>query len=105
MQEIMTNEQLDHALSQKKAILFKHSLTCPISAHAYQEMQEFTAAHKDAPFYIIKIQDARQVSNTIAERTGVKHESPQVIVLEKGKPVWHASHFDITAAELHRQLS
>jgi bacillithiol system protein YtxJ len=73
-------------------ILFKHSLTCPISARAYRQMSELAA-----PVSLVVVQEARAVSREVEQLTGVPHESPQVIILRHGQPVWHASHFDITA--------
>jgi bacillithiol system protein YtxJ len=49
-------------------------------------------------------QHARNVSTAIAERTGIRHESPQAIVLKDGKPVYHASHYDVTASDVESQI-
>ena len=85
-------------------LLFKHSTTCPISAHAYREMSRLDAGAARSVSLVV-VQTARPVSNEIAARTGVRHESPQAIVLRRGRPVWTASHFDITAAEVERAVS
>jgi len=77
-------------------VLFKHSTTCPISAHAHREMSRLDAGAAGSVALVV-VQSARPVSNEIAERTGLRHESPQAIVLRKGRPVWSASHYDITA--------
>ena len=45
------------------------------------------------------------VSDTATARFGIRHETPQAILLRDGRPVWNASHFRITAAELARVLS
>jgi bacillithiol system protein YtxJ len=73
-------------------ILFKHSRTCSISARAYEEMTELNQT-----VMLVLVQTAREVSNEIEARTGVTHESPQVIVLRNGTAVWHASHGNIKA--------
>ena len=92
------------ALSQEEPVLlFKHSTTCPISAHAYREMSRLDAGAATSVALVV-VQTARPVSNEVAARTGVRHESPQTIVLRRGKPVWTASHYDITAAEVERSL-
>jgi bacillithiol system protein YtxJ len=36
---------------------------------------------------------------------GVRHETPQAILLRDGVPVWSASHFRITAEALKKVLS
>ena len=73
-------------------VIFKHSLTCPISAGAYEQMAEF-----EGEVALIEVQRARELSTEIENRLGVAHESPQVIVLRNGQVVWSASHFRITA--------
>jgi bacillithiol system protein YtxJ len=73
-------------------IIFKHSTTCPVSASAYREMEQV-----DGEVNLIEVQNARSVSKEIATRVGIEHESPQVIVLRRGKAVWNASHFQIKA--------
>ena len=84
-------------------LIFKHSTTCPISAHAYREMQRLDvgpARH----VHLVVVQSARPLSNEIARRTGVRHESPQAIVLSRGAAAWTASHYDITAAAVERAV-
>jgi bacillithiol system protein YtxJ len=73
-------------------VIFKHSLTCPISSAAYGEMARY-----DGEVGLIEVQRARALSKEIENRLGVAHESPQVIVLRNGLVVWDASHFKITA--------
>jgi bacillithiol system protein YtxJ len=46
---------------------------------------------------LIEVQGARSISNEIKERTGIAHESPQVIILRNGNAVWHASHWKVTS--------
>jgi len=81
--------------NEQSVILFKHSTTCPISAGVYQEI-----SNADADINLIVVQHARNVSTEIAEKTGIKHESPQAIILKNGKVVYHASHYDVTAQEV-----
>ncbi len=85
-------------------LLFKHSTTCPISAHAYREMSRLDAGAARSVSLVV-VQTARPLSNEIAERTGVRHESPQAIILRRGRAVWDASHFDITAESVVRAVN
>jgi bacillithiol system protein YtxJ len=78
---------------ERPVVIFKHSLTCPISAAAYQEMLAF-----DGDVALLEIQRSRALSREVEDRLGVEHESPQVIILNNGQVVWNASHFNITAA-------
>ena len=80
-------------------VIFKHSLTCPISAAAYSQMSEFAGEVS-----LIEVQRARELSREVETRLGVLHESPQVIVLRNGQVVWNASHFDITADAVNQAV-
>lgn len=92
-------EQLYEHSRQKPVVLFKHSLTCPISSAAYSQMLNF-----DGEVALVEVQTSRDVSQEIARRTGLRHESPQVIVLRNGQVIWDASHFKITAAAVSRAI-
>lgn len=92
-------EELFEKSNEQAIVLFKHSVTCPISLGVYQEVSEV-----EADVNIVIVQKSRNVSNEIAGRTGIRHESPQAIILKNGAPVYHASHFDITAEEVERIL-
>lgn len=82
--------------------IFKHSLICPISTRAWEEFQQYVedTGSTAADFTLIEIQRARPISAAVTERTGVRHESPQAILLVDGEPRWHASHSDITVRSL-----
>lgn len=71
-------------------ILFKHSLTCPVSSAAYKEMQQMKRT-----VALIVMQNSRDVSTETERRTGVMHESPQVIIVRNGAAAWNASHWAI----------
>ena len=73
-------------------ILFKHSNTCPISSAAYREMKRI-----GGDVALVVVQKARDVSRAVESRTGIRHESPQALVLRGGVAVWSASHWNITA--------
>src|SRR5215831_5321131 len=95
LRELRDEEELKSLLSESNSspvVLFKHSLTCPISANAYREMNRFLAdgAPEGISYHMIVVQHARLVSNAIARILGVEHESPQVILVRNGKAVWHA---------------
>jgi bacillithiol system protein YtxJ len=81
--------------SRKPVIVFKHSNACSISARAYREMEQLGERVN-----ILEVQSAREISRELANLTGVRHETPQVIILRDGKAVWNASHFDVKAAEV-----
>ena len=65
----------------------------------------FLAAHSHAQAYLVDVRAERPLSQLIAARTGVRHESPQIITLRSGAVVWSASHGDITAGAIQRNFS
>ena len=91
---------------ERPVLIFKHSRSCGISCEAFDELHAHIAdASVDASYNMITVQHHRQVSDAAAVRLGIRHETPQVILLRDGVPVWIASHFRITAEELTRVLS
>ena len=88
---------------QRPVWVFKHSLTCGTSSFAWAEFRRFATEQDDGAVYaIIEVQNARAVSNALAERTGVRHQSPQVLLLRDCQVTWHASHYQIRVADLKK---
>jgi monothiol bacilliredoxin len=85
-------EDLINRSQERPVVIFKHSTTCPVSAAIYNEMERF-----DGEVALVEVQRARALSREIEKRTGIRHESPQVIVLQKGIVIWNASHWRVTA--------
>jgi bacillithiol system protein YtxJ len=97
-------EVLDESC-QRKIILFKHSTTCPISARAWQEVQNYIKESSDeVPVVMIKVIESRPVSSQAAEELGVTHQSPQVLLVSNKKVLWHASHQSITKNQIIKAL-
>ena len=99
--KIQNHTALEHLITdstKKPVIVFKHSNACSISARAYREMEQVEGVN------VLEVQSARDVSHELANRTGVRHETPQVIILRDGKAVWNASHFDVKAADVMRAV-
>ena len=88
---------------ERPVLLFKHSRTCGISCEAFDELQmHLSAAARSAAYKLITVQSHRRVSDEASVRLGIRHETPQAILLKDGEVVWNASHFSITADALHR---
>ena len=100
---------LDAAIAESRerpVLLFKHSRTCGISCEAFDELHAHIAEHPDGVGYkLITVQSHRLVAEEVTSRLGVRHESPQAIVIRNGGVVWHGSHFRITADQLKRVLT
>ena len=77
-------------------LLFKHSSACAISAWARHRLSALTES-EDIPVFELVVQHARELSRQIAQEFGIRHETPQVILLVKGRPVFHTSHGGISS--------
>lgn len=92
--------------AERPVLLFKHSRTCGISCEAFDELHAHIEEHPDGAAYkLITVQSHRSVADAITSRLGIRHESPQAILLRNGSVVWHGSHFRITADQLKAVLA
>ena len=112
IRQLTTVEQWNETLRRsgdRPVLVFKHSTQCPISAGAHEALLHYVedtgrAGQAPCEFAIVHVIEDRPVSNAIAEATGIKHESPQAILLRDGEPLWHASHWTITYDFLSEKL-
>jgi len=101
-------EDLDRLLDQtaeRPLLLFKHSLTCGTSAEALDELIDHLNEDKlDARYAIVTVQSHRELSNAVSARLGIRHETPQVLLIRDGRVIWSASHFRVTAAAVQSAI-
>ncbi|MGE7604638.1 bacillithiol system redox-active protein YtxJ [Peribacillus sp. NPDC097675] len=103
--KIETEEQFNKLVEEDMFLLFKHSLTCPVSAEAFDHYQKYVAEHPQVKTAYLAVQEARPLSNHIAETYEIKHQSPQAILFKNGKPAWNDSHWRITYDSLDKVIS
>lgn len=87
--------------ANEPVIIFKHSSSCAISYFARTRILELKKAD-DPPVYELVIQASRQLSNEIAAKMNIRHESPQVIVVRHQQATYHTSHGNIEADVLRK---
>ncbi|MBT2293079.1 bacillithiol system redox-active protein YtxJ [Paenibacillus albidus] len=105
IQQLHTLEELNQYVAQPgKKLLFKHSTTCPISAKAHEEFQAYLKDTNTTAAIVHVIED-RPVSNQIAENFGIKHESPQLFLLEDSEVRWNTSHWKITRSAIQEAFN
>jgi len=93
------NEIMDRSHQQPVAI-FKHSTRCSISRMALKQFEnEFDLEGSVTP-YFLDLLNHRDISQEIATRFDVYHQSPQLLLIKEGKSIYDASHSDIDAVEL-----
>jgi bacillithiol system protein YtxJ len=90
---------------QTPVLIFKHSTRCSISSMAKMRLeQDWTLSPEAVVPYYLDLITYRPVSQYIADKFSVWHESPQVLLISKGECVYDASHLDIQVAELEEEL-
>lgn len=88
------------AAAAAPTVVFKHSATCSISIGVKREYDEFVRANPQVPTRLVIVQQERPLSNALADVLHVRHESPQVFVVQGGQVIWHASHHRISASRM-----
>lgn len=89
---------------QKPVAIFKHSTRCSISRMALKQFEnEFNLDDKVTPYYL-DLLEFRPISNEIASRFQVFHQSPQLILIKDGNAIYSASHSDIEVEALGSKL-
>lgn len=96
-QQVPSSIALEAALKlseQQPVLFFKHSNSCGISSRAFAEFERYLESPESSAVHncVIVVQAARETSNEIARLLGVEHESPQAILVSKGRAIWHDSH-------------
>lgn len=107
--EITSQQQWEEAFERSNdhpIVILKHSTTCPVSANAHDEFTKYLSdkPREDVEYLIVKVIESRPISLQIAEDTGIKHESPQVMMLDKKEKVWSATHWSVTKAHISAVL-
>jgi len=92
-------ETIKKESNEAPVVIFKHSTTCSISAMAYHRLQR-GSKNFNFKFYYLDLRAHREVSNLIASAFDVIHESPQVLIINKGKSVYDRSHSEINSSEI-----
>jgi bacillithiol system protein YtxJ len=96
---LQTEQALDELLlvssqtPNKTFAIFKHSTRCNISSMALNRMDktDFFEKH-DVPFYYLDLIQFRNVSNYLAQKLQVQHESPQLLIIKNGTCIASQTH-------------
>ncbi|MGG1599807.1 bacillithiol system redox-active protein YtxJ [Paenibacillus naphthalenovorans] len=108
--EITTNEEwktIFEGTTSKPVVVLKHSTACPVSANALEEFEGYLSKNpnSDVDYILVKVIESRPVSNQIAEDTGIKHASPQILYIKNKETVWNTSHWSITKQHMSAVLN
>lgn len=105
---LQSEADLDELLESSKdkvCLIFKHSTRCSISSMAQHRLDRDWDLADDMidPWYLDLI-SYREISNLIAQRLGVQHESPQVILVKDSQAIFDSSHGAISVDSIRRVL-
>lgn len=94
-------ETIDTISHEKPVVIFKHSTRCSISRFALKRFDaEYDFTDEQMDWFLLDLLEHRDISNAIATKYDVMHQSPQIIVIKNGKAIFTTSHDAIDAREL-----
>lgn len=102
---IKSEEDLEKAIKQSyenRVAIFKHSTSCFISKTVLKNFEKEieNSEEQNVSFYFLDLLAFRPISNKIAEDFGIRHESPQLIIIENGETINNVSHQDISLSQI-----
>ncbi|MBF4505495.1 bacillithiol system redox-active protein YtxJ [Flavobacterium sp. JLP] len=96
--------EIETISNEKPVVIFKHSTRCSISRMALKQFEREFDLNNVVDAYFLDLIAYRDISNEIADRFNVYHESPQLILIKNGKAVYNVSHSDIDAEALKSKV-
>jgi bacillithiol system protein YtxJ len=100
-------EEIKNISKTKFSIIFKHSTGCGSSKMALSRFQKSWKDEETTNIqpYFLDLLAYRDISNKIAEEFGVKHESPQLLLIKDGKCIYNAAHHFLDYEELLKHIA
>jgi len=107
--ELNSKQQIEEIRTESNSqpvLIFKHSTRCAVSSTVLSRLERNWKAEEVAPIkmYYLDLLSHRNVSQDVAESFDVEHESPQVLILKDGNPVYVRSHLAIAYDEIKQFL-
>ena len=95
-------EEITNNSANKTQAIFKHSTRCGISSMVIKQFENsFNLPDDNIDLYYLDLLQHRDISNAIAQKFEVAHQSPQLIVLKNKKVIAHDSHHGILSVKLN----
>ncbi len=83
------------------SVIFKAG-TCHKTMQGFGVLQQKLKQYSNLKVGVIRVVEARAASNLVTEKTGVKHESPQVLLFKDGRVVFDVDNWNITPEALNQ---
>lgn len=104
LESISQLDEIATLSSERAALIFKHSTRCSVSRMVLKQFENEFDLDDTVDVYFLDLLEHRDISNEIANRFGVNHQSPQLLLIKDGKSVYDVSHSDIDAGELKGKI-
>ena len=104
IQFLSTPEQVDDFLAKNPSAAIFKAGTCHKTQETFSHVQAHLEEREDLPLGVIRVVEARPASNRVVERTGIVHESPQIVLFKEGRPVFDRDNWDITGEAIGEAL-
>jgi bacillithiol system protein YtxJ len=92
-------ETIDTESATQPVVIFKHSTRCSISSAALARLERSWKEEGIKPYYLDLIAH-RDISNAIASKYSVEHQSPQILLIKNGQAVYNESHMGIQVEDI-----
>ena len=103
--ELSQLNEIEITSTHKPVVIFKHSTRCGVSRMVLSQFEANTDFDEDGvDLYYLDLLNYREISNDIAERFQVHHQSPQMLILKDRKVIHYSSHSEITPSIINRIL-
>jgi len=90
---------------ERDVLIYKHSTRCGISGMALNRLERgWKEELNHVKAYFLDLIAYRNLSNEIAQRFEVYHESPQIIIIRSGKAIHDESHMGISAETIEQAI-
>lgn len=87
-----------------RTVLYKHSPTCSLCGWSEHVLARF-ADEEQVELQLVDVFEDRAFSRAVEARFGVRHESPQILIIEDGVVRWHASHRGVAPERVRKALA
>lgn len=102
-QLLENQDQLNNAIKlsfETPVLLIKHSERCSISRMAISRLERDWDSQSLISPYLIEVRGQRGISDAITQNFSIIHQSPQILLIEKGKCVYTESHNGINFQDI-----
>ena len=96
-------EEVFTASGTRIQLILKHSQSCSVSVFAKQNLDSVPLEEwPEMDRSMVEVVRFRPISQYIAQKTFIQHESPQVLVIVNGDVIFHTSHSEVNKVNIQQ---